>query len=82
MLYATVRATAETAAAYQRIDQRGMVEWRGRAEATMKQIPDLCQRYPLSTGLEPLTPQWQDNPRAGLTATVQLVATALERTTG
>jgi hypothetical protein len=81
MLYATVRATAETAAAYRRMDQQEMVEWRRRAEATMKHIPDLRQRYPLSTGLEPLTPQWQDNPRAALTATVQLLATALEQTT-
>jgi AcrR family transcriptional regulator len=82
MLYATVRVTAETAAAYRRMDQEGMVEWRRRAEATMKQIPDLRQRYPLSTGLEPLTPDWQENPRAGLIAAVQLIATALERTTG
>lgn len=82
MLYATVRVTAETAAAYRRMDQRGMVEWRGRAEATVAQIPDLRQRYPLSTGLEPLTPEWQDNPRAGLTAAVQLLAKALDATTG
>ncbi len=82
MLYATVRATAETIAAYRRMDQQGMIEWRGRAEATMKRIPDLCRRYPLSTGLEPLAPQWQDNPRAALTAAVLLLATALERTTG
>src|SRR6266487_1275574 len=81
MLYATVRATAETIAAYRRMDQQGMIEWRGRAEATMKQIPDLCRRYPLSTGLEPLAPQWQDNPRAALTAPVLLLATVLERTT-
>src|ERR1700704_5408971 len=46
MLYATVRATAETAAAYRRMDQQGITEWRTHAEATMKQIPDLCQRYP------------------------------------
>jgi hypothetical protein len=80
MLYATVRATAETTAAYRRMDQQRTVEWRRRAEATMKNIPDLCRRYPLSTGLEPLTPQWQDNPRAALTAAVHLLAAALERT--
>jgi AcrR family transcriptional regulator len=79
MLYATVRATAETDAGYRRMDQQGIAEWRKLAEATMKQIPDLCQRYPLSTGLEPLTPEWQDNPRAGLTGAVQLLAKALER---
>jgi hypothetical protein len=81
MLYATVRATAETAAAYRRMDQQGMTEWRMHAEATMKQIPDLCQRYPLSTGLEPLTPDWQENPRAALSAAVELLANAVERTT-
>jgi AcrR family transcriptional regulator len=82
MLYATVRATAETAAAYRRMDQQRITEWRKHAEATMMQIPDLYQRYPLSTGLEPLTPQWQDNPRAALTGAVQLLAKALERSTG
>jgi AcrR family transcriptional regulator len=82
MLYATVRATAETAAAYRRMNQQGIAEWRGRAEATMKQIPDFRQRYPLSSGLEPLTPQWQDNPRAALIAAVQLLAAALQRTAG
>jgi AcrR family transcriptional regulator len=82
MVYATVRATAETAAAYRRMNQQAIAEWRGRAQATMKQIPDFRQRYPLSSGLEPLTPQWQDNPRAALTAAVQLVAAALERTAG
>ena len=66
MLYATVRATANTAAAYRRMDQQGIAEWRRHAEATTKQIPDLRHRYPLSTGLEPLTPEWQDNPRAAL----------------
>lgn len=81
MLYATVRASAETAAAYRRMHQQEIGEWRRRADATMKQIPDLCQRYPLSTGLEPLTPEWQDNPRAALTGAVQLLANALERTT-
>jgi AcrR family transcriptional regulator len=82
MLYATVRATAETTAAYRRMDQRGIAEWRTHAEATVEQIPDLCQRYPFSTGLEPLTPHWQDNPRAALIDAVQLLATALERPTG
>ena len=82
MLYATARATAETAAGYRRMDQQRMVEWRRRAEATMRQIPDLCQRYPLSTGLEPVTPQWRDTPRAALTAAAGLLATALERTAG
>ncbi len=82
MLYATVRATAETDAAYQRMDQWGIAEWRTHAQATRAQIPDLAQRYPLSTSLEPLTPRWQDNPRAALIGAVQLLADALDRTTG
>jgi AcrR family transcriptional regulator len=77
MLYATVRATAETAAAYRRMDQRGIAEWRALAEAVRHQIPDFCERYPLSTGLEPVAPRWQDSPRAGLIRAVQLLATAL-----
>jgi hypothetical protein len=80
MLYATVRATAGAAAAYRRLHHQGIAEWRGQAEATMKHIPDLCERYPLSTGLEPITPQWQDNPRAGLVGAVGLLAQTLSRT--
>jgi AcrR family transcriptional regulator len=79
MLYATVRATAETTAAYRRMDEQGISEWSAQAKATMKQIPDLPQRYPHSTGLEPLTPEWQDNPRAALAGAVQLLAAALGR---
>jgi AcrR family transcriptional regulator len=79
MLYATVRACAETAAAYRRMDQRGIAEWRRHAEATMRQIPDLRRRYPMSTGLEPLTTDWQDNPRAAVTGAVQLLARAFGR---
>lgn len=80
MLYATVRATAETAAAYRRMDQQGITAWRDQAEATMAQIPDLRERYPLSTALEPVTPNWQDTPRAALVDAIQLLATALDRT--
>ena len=54
-----------------------MAEWRAHAEATRRQLPDLCERYPLSTSLEPLTPHWQDAPRAGLTAGVDLIANGL-----
>ncbi|WP_117213750.1 TetR/AcrR family transcriptional regulator [Allorhizocola rhizosphaerae] len=77
MLYATVRATAETAASYQRMDRQGIAQWRDRAHATVRHIPDLPERYPLSTGLEPLTPQWQDNPRAALTGSMRLLAAGL-----
>jgi hypothetical protein len=82
MLYATVRATAETTAAYRRMDRPGMDGWLRRAAATARLIPDLAQRYPLSTGLEPLTPRWQDNPRAALIAAVRLVAVALHQPEG
>ncbi|GLI01764.1 TetR/AcrR family transcriptional regulator [Phytohabitans aurantiacus] len=77
MLYATVRATAGTAAAYERMNQQGMAEWRERAEATMALIPDFGQRYPMTTGLEPVTARWQDAPRAGLACAVRLLAAAL-----
>jgi AcrR family transcriptional regulator len=78
MLYATVRATAETTAAYRRMTREGATAWREQAAATREQIPDLADRYPLSTGLEPLTPDWQENPRAALTGAVDLLAAALE----
>ena len=77
MLYSTVRATAETTAAYRRMNTEGVTAWLELAEATRRQIPDLGRRYPLSTTLEPLTPNWQDNPRAALTAGVRLLAHAL-----
>jgi AcrR family transcriptional regulator len=81
MLYATARATAETTAAYRRMDEQGAAEWRERAEATRHRIPDLARRYPLSTRLEPLTPQWQENPRVALLGAVRILATALQRST-
>ncbi len=80
MLYATVRATAETDGAYRRMNERGRADWRDHAQATRQQIPDLARRYPLSTGLEPLTPDWQDNPRAALAGAVRLLAAALGAT--
>lgn len=79
MLYATVRATAETTAAYRRIDDRAAREWRDRARATAELVPDLRERYPLSTGLAPVAANWQDSPRAGLLAGVELLAAALRR---
>ena len=77
MLYATVRACAETAAAYRRLTPTGMADWREQAAATRELVPDLCDRYPLSTRLEPITEEWQDNPRAGLLGAVGLLAVAL-----
>jgi AcrR family transcriptional regulator len=77
MLYATVRATAQTAAAYRAMNKQAAADWLAQAEETRRQIPDLHERYPLSTGLQPLTPRWQDSPRAGLAAGVRLLAEGL-----
>ena len=79
MLYATVRACAGTAAAYRRLDGDGVAAWRTLAGATARQVPDLAARYPLSTTLPPLTPDWRDSPRAALTAGVRLLAMGLGR---
>ena len=75
MLY----ATAETAAAYRRMDRRGLEEWREQADPAGTQIRDLCERYLLSTRLPPPSPDWRDNPRAGLISAVTILATALGR---
>ena len=77
MLYATVRATAATAAAYRRVDEEGAAAWLRRAQEVARQIPDFRERYPLSTGLEPHTADWRDAPRAALISSVRLLATAL-----
>lgn len=77
-LYATVRATAQTAAAYRRMDDRGSAEWREQAHVTRRALPDLAARYPLSTGLAPPAVDWQGSPRAGLTSSVRLLARALD----
>ena len=77
MLYATVRACGQTAAAYRRMDRRGVAQWRERAEATAAQIPDLRQRYPLSTGLQPTAADWREAPRAGVIGAVGLLARSL-----
>jgi AcrR family transcriptional regulator len=76
-LYATVRACAETDAAYRRLDRSGEVAWRERAQATRALIPDIGRRYPLSTALEPVSSDWRDQPRAGLAASVALLAPAI-----
>ncbi|GGQ73334.1 TetR/AcrR family transcriptional regulator [Couchioplanes azureus] len=77
MLYATVRATAATDAAYRRMREHGAGEWLEVARATRRHVPDLADRYPLSTGLAPLTTHWQDAPRAALLSGVDLLARAL-----
>jgi AcrR family transcriptional regulator len=77
MLYATVRACAQTAADYRRMDRAAVADWQAHAAAVAVQLPDLGERYPLSTDLEPVTDDWRDNPRAAVTAAVRLLAPAL-----
>jgi AcrR family transcriptional regulator len=74
MLYATVRATAETAAEYRAMDGAA---WRAQVAATAAVIPDFAARYPLSAALPPVAADWRDAPRAGLDAAVGLIAAGL-----
>ncbi|GAA0505964.1 TetR family transcriptional regulator [Paractinoplanes deccanensis] len=76
MLYATVRATAGTAAGYRRVDPAA---WLDQARETARQIPDMRERYPLSTALTPHAADWRDAPRAALRGSVELLAQALVR---
>jgi AcrR family transcriptional regulator len=77
MLYATVRACAETAASYRRIGPSGAAEWLAQAEQTRRQLPDLSERYPLTADLPPITHDWRQAPRAGVIEGVRLMARAL-----
>jgi len=77
MLYATVRACAETAAAYCRLTADGAARWRAEAEATRDLLPGLPAQHPLTAALPSVTTQWQDAPRAGLIAATRLLASAL-----
>ncbi|UQU65857.1 TetR/AcrR family transcriptional regulator C-terminal domain-containing protein [Couchioplanes caeruleus] len=76
-LYATVRATAGTAAAYAGLDRSGMEEWSARVAATRTVIPDFAERYPLSTSLQPVTPDWRAAPREALRESVRLLTRGL-----
>lgn len=67
ILYATVRSCAETAAAYETIDP---AQWL----AVHNQLPDLRERYPLSTSLEPVSPDWREAPRAAVIKAVEVLA--------
>jgi AcrR family transcriptional regulator len=64
VLYATVRACAETDADYRRLGPDGAAEWLAHENATRRHIPDLAGRYPLTAALTPVTPDWRQNPRA------------------
>jgi hypothetical protein len=50
-LYATVRATAQTSAAYWRLDHADTVRWLAGARATADAVPDFDTRYPHSAEL-------------------------------
>jgi AcrR family transcriptional regulator len=73
LLYATVRATAETAAAYRGMSSADASAWLAQAEATRRLVPDFAGRYPRSTG-QPASADWADAPRGGLTRVVRLIA--------
>ncbi|MEV6847892.1 TetR family transcriptional regulator [Actinoplanes sp. NPDC051411] len=76
-LYATVRATAETAAAYRDLTPADAEQWCARASATRHLIPDFADRYPRSAALAvSATADWTDAPRAGLADVVRLIAAA------
>ncbi|WP_250038089.1 TetR/AcrR family transcriptional regulator [Paractinoplanes maris] len=67
MLYATTRATAQTAAAYERLTEEDLEAWRTRAAAAPSPAVPLV----------PVTTDWREAPRAGLLAAVALLATGL-----
>lgn len=77
MLYATVRATAQTEASYRRMDEAHLAAWRKRAAVTAELLPDLPRRYPRSAGLVQHAPSWREAPDAALANTAALLARGL-----
>jgi AcrR family transcriptional regulator len=77
MLYATVRATAQTEAFYRRMDEADAAAWWERATVTAELLPDLPRRYPQSAGLIQHAPSWRGAPDAALTNTAALLAQGL-----
>jgi hypothetical protein len=73
-LHAVVRAAAETAISYRRLTGPDAAAWLAQAAATRRLIPDFSERYPRSTTLPPPAADWQDAPRAGLTAAIHMIA--------
>ncbi|MFD6176283.1 MULTISPECIES: TetR/AcrR family transcriptional regulator [unclassified Isoptericola] len=77
-LYAVVRATAQTAAEYERLDAAGAEAWRERAAATRRLVPDLDERYPRAAALAPhATHDWRDAPRAAVRHVVDVLCHGL-----
>jgi AcrR family transcriptional regulator len=82
-LYATIRATAQTSAAYQRIDDHGIEAWRARAATTALLIPDFAERYPQTTRLQSSSDHdWQQAPRIAVQEVVKILARGVDPTTG
>jgi hypothetical protein len=82
-LYATIRATAQAAAAYQRIDDQGIGVWRTRAATTALLIPDFAERYLQTVRLQLSSDhRWQQAPRVPLVGAVKILARGVDPTTG
>jgi AcrR family transcriptional regulator len=82
-LYATIRATAQTATAYQRIDGHGIGAWRASAATMALLIPDFAERYPQTVRLQVSSDhKWQQAPRVALRRAVKIVARGVDPTTG
>ena len=82
-LYAVVRATAQTAAAYERVDAAGAEAWRERAAATRRLVPDLDRQYPRTAALVPHAGgghgSWRDAPRASVRHVIDALCRGLAR---
>ena len=74
MLYATIQTCARTAADHRRVDADGAAEWLAQAEAASRLVPGLAERYPRTTALTPVSPDWRENPRLTVTHAVRLIA--------
>ncbi|MGA3538376.1 TetR/AcrR family transcriptional regulator [Micromonosporaceae bacterium DT194] len=78
-LYAVVRSTAQTAAAYGGLDADTASQWLNQTAATRRLIGDFDARYPRSVALEqPAAGQWRDLPRASLRQVVALICAGMQ----
>ena len=80
MLYATVRATAQTTAAYRRMSQDTMAEWQEVMRARKKLIPGFDERYPRTAALRDSGAHgdWREVPRNALIDSVRVIAAGLQ----
>lgn len=79
MLYATVRATAQTAAAYRRMSPEAVAEWQDERRIRAELLPDLAERYPRTAALQEAGAHghWQQAPRNALISSIRVIATGL-----